>query len=59
MKKSDLTISTIEDKPDANDRVDDESSEDLQTTQPIVQEYITKIPDGGYGWIVLIASFVC
>lgn len=59
MKKSDLTISTMEDKPDSNDIVNDESSEDLQTNQPIVQEYITKIPNGGYGWIVLIASFVC
>lgn len=22
------------------------------------QEYVIQIPDGGYGWVVLIASFV-
>lgn len=30
---------------------------DKETTND--PEYIVEIPDGGYGWVVLIASFVC
>ena len=34
------------------------SKKGAPTKQLSQQDYVIQIPDGGYGWVVLIASFV-